>query len=71
MPTEEKSFIVPKEDREIPPLGNSAKIEDQLVHAEKWYGQLKQTLRKEPYFLDLDKEEDRMRLGSGDELGEA
>ena len=62
MPAEEKSFIVPKEDREIPPLGNSAKIEDQLVHAEKWYEQLKQTLRKEPYFLDLDKREDRIRL---------
>lgn len=62
MPTEEKSFIVPKEDREIPPLGNSAKIEDQLVHAENWYEQLKQTLRKEPYFLDLDKQEDRIRL---------
>ena len=41
MPTEEKSFIVPKEDREIPALGNSAKIEDQLVHAENWYKQLK------------------------------
>lgn len=39
MPAEGKSFFVPKEDREIPALGNSAKTEDQLVHAEKWYEQ--------------------------------
>ena len=57
MPTKTKSFIMPDDDKYVD-LGNSP-----ILNGDAWYNALKEKLKGEPFFLNLDDPEDRKRLG--------